>query len=217
MPIIKNCLSLIGNALRNETTSYSLTKTEQVGKMLNRKIISTPTPVKLLSYRNADLIKEKHTTEKVLSIFNIKRDFVAARIQSNQFTDLKNKTIQGHKDTVAKVMDWYNPQKNAFGIMMGTPRQSADIAKEESRNALNVMIMEKNTFNEKILNSNDNLQKSYSKTEESSWVSASVGSLLDKGAKVYPDISCSLRLGEPFIITLPETVRLDVDIHPLKK
>ncbi|EEQ7040476.1 secretion protein EspJ, partial [Escherichia coli] len=24
-------------------------------------------------------------------------------------------------------------------------------------------------------------------------------------------------LGEPFIITLPETVRLDVDIHPLKK
>lgn len=76
--------------------------------------------------------------------------------------------------------------------------------------------MEKNTFNEKILNSNDNLQKSYSKTEESSWVSASVGSLLDKGAKVYPDISCSLRLGEPFIITLPETVRLDVDIHPLK-
>ncbi|EEQ4181915.1 secretion protein EspJ, partial [Escherichia coli] len=26
-----------------------------------------------------------------------------------------------------------------------------------------------------------------------------------------------LRLGEPFIITLPETVRLDVDIHPLKK
>ncbi|EIP0407295.1 TPA: secretion protein EspJ, partial [Escherichia coli] len=27
MPIIKNCLSLIGNALRNETTSYSLTKT----------------------------------------------------------------------------------------------------------------------------------------------------------------------------------------------
>ncbi|GIP93012.1 TPA: secretion protein EspJ, partial [Escherichia coli] len=114
-------------------------------------------------------------------------------------------------------MDWYNPQKNAFGIMMGTPRQSADIAKEESRNALNVMIMEKNTFNEKILNSNDNLQKSYSKTEESSWVSASVGSLLDKGAKVYPDISCSLRQGEPFIITLPETVRLDVDIHPLKK
>lgn len=56
-------------------------------------------------------------------------------------------------------MDWYNPQKNAFGIMMGTPRRSADIAKEESRNALNFMIMEKDTFNEKILNSNDNLQK----------------------------------------------------------
>lgn len=43
--------------------------------------------------------------------------------------------------------------------MMGTPRRSADIAKEESRNALNFMIMEKDTFNEKILNSNANLQK----------------------------------------------------------
>ncbi|EEY2478586.1 EspJ family T3SS effector ADP-ribosyltransferase [Escherichia coli] len=161
--------------------------------------------------------KRKLHYRKVLSIFNIKRDFVAVRIQSNQFTDLKNKTIQGHKDTVAKVIDWYNPQKNAFGIMMGTPRRSADIAKEESRNALNFMIMEKDTFNEKILNSNANLQKKYGTTENSSWVSASVGSLLDKGAKVYPDISCSLRLGEPFIITLPETVRLDVNIHPLKK
>ncbi|END9672437.1 secretion protein EspJ, partial [Escherichia coli] len=50
-----------------------------------------------------------------------------------------------------------------------------------------------------------------------SWVAASVGSLLDKGAKVYPDTSCSLRLGEPFIFTLPESVRVDVDIYPLKK
>ncbi|MCU6257342.1 hypothetical protein KWH41_21115, partial [Escherichia coli] len=97
MPIIKNCLSSISNILRNEKTSYSLIKTEQTGKLLNRKITTTPTPAKLLSYRNADLTKENYITEKVLSIFNIKRDFVAVRIQSNQFTDLKNKTIQGHK------------------------------------------------------------------------------------------------------------------------
>lgn len=217
MPIIKNCLSLISNALRNEKTSHSLTKTEQAGKMLNRKIIPTPTPVKLLSYRNADLIKENHTTEKVLSIFNIKRDFVAVRIQSNQFTDLKNKTIQGHKDTFAQVIDWYNPRKNTAGITTGTPRRSADIAKEESRNALNFMIMEKDTFNEKILNSNANLQKKYNTTEDSSWVVTPMSELLDKGAKVYPDISCSLRLGEPFIITLPESVKLKVDIYPIKK
>ncbi|EGO8379641.1 secretion protein EspJ, partial [Escherichia coli] len=47
MPIIKNCLSLISNTLRNEKISYSLTKTERTGKMLNKKIIPTPTPVKL--------------------------------------------------------------------------------------------------------------------------------------------------------------------------
>ncbi|WP_404853686.1 hypothetical protein [Escherichia coli] len=129
MPIIKNCLSSISNILRNEKTSYSLIKTEQTGKLLNRKITTTPTPAKLLSYRNADLIKENYITEKVLSIFNIKRDFVAVRIQSNQFTDLKNKTIQG-------------------------------------RNALNFMIMEKDTFNEKILNSNANLAEG---TENKKW------------------------------------------------
>ncbi|MCQ0124403.1 type III secretion system effector ADP-ribosyltransferase EspJ [Escherichia coli] len=217
MSIIKNCLSLINNALNIQKTSYSLTQMEQAGKLLNRKITPENTPPMLLSYRNADLMQEKNITERVLSIFKIKRDFVAVRIQNNQFTDLKNKKIQGHQNTVASVMDWYNPQKNALGITMGTPRKSADIAKEEHRNALNFMIMEKNTFHEKILNSNDNLQKSYSKTEDSSWVAASVGSLLDKGAKVYPDTSCSLRLGEPFIFTLPESVRVDVDIYPLKK
>lgn len=100
---------------------------------------------------------------------------------------------------------------------MGTPRRSADIAKEESRNALNFMLMEKNIFHEKILNNDNSFQKSYSITENSSWVTVSVGALLDKGAKVYPDISSSLRLGEPFIITLPESVRLEVDIYPLKK
>lgn len=96
---------------------------EQAGKLLNRKITPENTPPMLLSYRNADLTQEKNITERVLSIFKIKRDFVAVRIQNNQFTDLKNKKIQGHQNTVASVMDWYNPQKNALGITMGTPRK----------------------------------------------------------------------------------------------
>ncbi|EFC9225878.1 type III secretion system effector ADP-ribosyltransferase EspJ, partial [Escherichia coli] len=116
MSIIKNCLSLINNALNIQKTSYSLTKMEQAGKLLNRKITPENTPPMLLSYRNADLTQEKNITERVLSIFKIKRDFVAVRIQNNQFTDLKNKKIQGHQNTVASVMDWYNPQKNALGI-----------------------------------------------------------------------------------------------------
>ncbi len=159
MPIIRSCTSLINNILKNEKTSYSPIKTEQTGKMLNRKISPANTPVKLLSFRNADLTAEKIITENVLSMFSITRDCLAVRLQSNQFTDLKNKTIQGHKNTVAQVIDWYNPRKNAFDMTTGTPRRSADIAKEESRNALNFMIMEKNIFNEKILNSDANLQK----------------------------------------------------------
>lgn len=53
---------------------------EQTGKLLNRKITPANTPPKLLSYRNADLMQEKNITERVLSIFKIKRDFVAVRI-----------------------------------------------------------------------------------------------------------------------------------------
>lgn len=101
MPIIRSCTSLINNILKNKKTSYSPIKTEQTGKMLNRKISPANTPVKLLSFRNADLTAEKIITENVLSMFSITRDCLAVRLQSNQFTDLKNKTIQGHKNTVA--------------------------------------------------------------------------------------------------------------------
>ena len=70
---------------------------DQTGKLLNRKITPANTPPKLLSYRNADLMQEKNITERVLSIFKIKRDFVAVRIQNNQFTDLKNKKFKAIK------------------------------------------------------------------------------------------------------------------------
>ncbi|MCU7304119.1 EspJ family T3SS effector ADP-ribosyltransferase [Escherichia albertii] len=218
MPGIRNCLSSIANTLNIRNASYSLIKIEQNGKLSNRKISLIDSPAKLLSYRNADLIKETYVTEKVLSKFKIKNDFIAVRIQSNQFTDLKNKTIQGHKETVAQVMDWYNLTINPYShLPIGTLKRSSDIAKEESRNALNFMIMEKNTFNENVLNDNTNLQRKYCDTKNSSWVVTSVAELLDKGAKVYPDISCSLRLGEPFIVTIPETTKLNVEIYPLKK
>ena len=59
MSIIKNCLSLINNALNIKKTSYSLTKMEQPGKLLNRKITPENNPPILLSYRNADLMQEK--------------------------------------------------------------------------------------------------------------------------------------------------------------
>lgn len=75
MPIIKNCLLSISNILRNEKTSYSLIKTEQTGKLLNRKITTTPTPAKLLSYRNADLIKEKLHYRKSFIYFQYKTGF----------------------------------------------------------------------------------------------------------------------------------------------
>lgn len=68
MSIIKNCLSLINNALNIQKTSYSLTKMEQAGKLLNRKITPENTPPMLLSYRNADLTQKKHYRKSFIHI-----------------------------------------------------------------------------------------------------------------------------------------------------
>ncbi len=99
---------------------------------------------------------------------------------------------------------------------MGKLELSSDVTKKEYRNAMNVMLMEKDDFNKKILNF-DNLQKHYGGNGNKSWVVAPLKDLLDKGAKLYPDESCSLRLGQPFIITLPETTKVNVDIYPVSK
>ncbi|EBP3977845.1 type III secretion system effector ADP-ribosyltransferase SeoC, partial [Salmonella enterica subsp. enterica] len=99
---------------------------------------------------------------------------------------------------------------------MGKLELSSDVTKKEYRNAMNVMLMEKDDFNKKILNF-DNLQKNYGGNGNKSWVVAPLKDLLDKGAKLYPDESCSLRLGQPFIITLPETTKVNVDIYPVSK
>jgi len=78
------------------------------------------------------------------------------------------------------------------------------------------MLMEKHEFENKILH-HDNLQSQYGGNENKSWVVAPLKDFLDKGAKVYPDQSSALRLGHPFIITLPETTKMNVDIYPVRK
>lgn len=76
------------------------------------------------------------------------------------------------------------------------------------------MLMEKNDFKNKILN-HDNLQSQYGGDGNKSLVVASLKDFLDIGAKVYPDESSALRLGQPFIITFPETTKINVDIYPV--
>ena len=53
--------------------------------------------------------------------------------------------------------------------------------------------------------------------KKKSLVVAQLKDLLDKGAKVYPDELSALRIGQPFIITLPETTKIKVDIYPVSK
>lgn len=68
----------------------------------------------------------------------------------------------------------------------------------------------------KILNQN-NLQSEYGGNQNKSWVVSPLKDFLEKGAKIYPDESSSLRLGKPFIINLPETTKVNVDIYPVRK
>ncbi|HCL5256434.1 TPA: type III secretion system effector ADP-ribosyltransferase SeoC [Salmonella enterica] len=216
MNVIKNCFSSLNNILGMSCRSYAVSEGHAASKFGDKILAAKNTPVELLTYRSADLSKERTITQEILSRFNITEKFVAVRIQEDKFTDLKSKTIQGHKDTVARVRDLYNPYQNYLGISMGKLELSSDVTKKEYRNAMNVMLMEKDDFNKKILNS-DNLQKHYGGNGNKSWVVAPLKDLLDKGAKLYPDESCSLRLGQPFIITLPETTKVNVDIYPVSK
>ncbi|EAP1716028.1 EspJ family T3SS effector ADP-ribosyltransferase [Salmonella enterica subsp. enterica serovar Newport] len=217
MNVIKNCFSSLKSIMGSMSCrSCAVSGGYAASKLGGGISLVKNSPVELLTYRSADLSRERVITQEILSRFGISEKFVAVRVQEDKFTDLKNKEIQGHKDTVARVRDWYNPYQNYLGLSMGKLESSSDVAKKECRNAMNVMLMEKDDFNKKILNS-DNLQKQYGGNGNKSWVVAPLKDLLDKGAKVYPDESCSLRLGQPFIITLPETTKVNVDIYPVSK
>ncbi|EAN4945541.1 EspJ family T3SS effector ADP-ribosyltransferase [Salmonella enterica] len=216
MNIIRYCFPSINSILGMSCRSYTLSEGHVTSTLAGKILAAKNAPVELLSYRSADLSRERAITQEILSRLDITEKFVAVRIQQDKFTDFKSKTIQGHKETGALVRDCYNPYINYLGISMGKLESSSDVAKKEGRNALNVMLMEKDDFNKKILNS-DNLQKQYGGNGNKSWVVAPLKDLLDKGAKVYPDESCSLRLGQPFIITLPEMTKVNVDIYPVSK
>lgn len=216
MNFIKTGFSSLNNILGMSCRSYAVSKEHADNKFAGNILSIKNSPIELLTYRSADLSKEHFITQDILSRFDIGENFVAVRIQEDKFTDLKNKTIQGHKDTVATVRDWYNPYQNYLGISMGKLKSSSDVANKECRNAINVMLMEKSEFKNKILN-HDNLQSQYGGNKNKSWVVSPLKNFLDKGAKVYPDESSSLRLGQPFIITLPETTKVDVDIYPVRK
>ncbi|HEN3279373.1 TPA: EspJ family T3SS effector ADP-ribosyltransferase [Yersinia enterocolitica] len=214
MNFIKSGFLSLSNICGMSCRSYAVSKGHAASKFTENILSTKNSPIELLTYRCADLSKEHFITQNILSIFDISENFVAIRVQGDKFTDLKNKTIQGHKNTVAKVRDWYNPYQNNFGISMGKLKPSSDIAKKECRNAINVMLMEKNDFKNKILN-HDNLQNQYGGDGNKSLVVASLKDFLDIGAKVYPDDSSALRLGQPFIITFPETTKINVDIYPV--
>ncbi|WP_261641378.1 EspJ family T3SS effector ADP-ribosyltransferase [Erwinia mallotivora] len=216
MSFIKTCFSPLTNIFSLRCRSYEVSKGNAVNKFAENIFSVKNSPVELLTYRSADLSKERFITQNILSRFDISENFVAVRVQEDKFTDLKNKTIQGYKKTVATVRDWYNPYKNYLGISMGKLKSSSDVANKESRESINVMRMEKNEFKNKILNQ-DNLQSQYGGNENKSWVVAPLKDFLDKGAKVYPDESSALRLGQPFIITLPETTKVNVEIYPVRK
>ena len=139
--------------------SYAVSEKHEDNNFTGKVASAGNSPVKLLTYRRADLATEHLITQQTLSLFDIGENFVAVRVQNDKFTDLKNNTIQGHKKTLAKVRDWYNPYQNHFGMPMGQLRSSSDIANEERRNAINVMLMEKNDFEKKVLHQDSLLSK----------------------------------------------------------
>lgn len=216
MDFIKTGSSALKNIFGISCRSYSISKGHASDKIAGGILRIDNSPVNLITYRRAELSQESFITKQILARYDINENTVAVRIQEDKFTDLKKKTIQGHKDTVAKVRDWYNPFQSHLGIPMGKLKLSSDVANEECRNAINVMLMEKDDFKNQVLNQNTQ-QSKYGGNQNKSWVVAPLKDFLDKGAKIYPDESSSLRLGHPVIITLPETTKVNVSIYPVHK
>lgn len=110
MPTITNNYSSINNGPSAQKTSTPTIKTEHSGMLSNRKITPKSTPDKLLCHHEC-LIKEKEVTQKVLSLFNIKQDFVAVRVQDNQFTDIKTRQFKDIKILLQELWTGITPKK----------------------------------------------------------------------------------------------------------
>lgn len=130
MNVIKNCLSSLNNLLGISCRSYAVSEGHVTSKFLGGVLAVKNSPVELLTHRNADFSKERFITQSALSNFGIGKGCVAVRVQEDKFTDFKNKEIQGHKETVAKVRDWCNPYENYLGNPMGRLESSSDVAKK---------------------------------------------------------------------------------------
>ena len=175
-------------------------------------------PMIMMNSRTTE--EEVSVTRDIMGKYRITDDFLAVRITDNKFIDFERCSIQGHQNTLANVHDWYNPSDDlGLGIMRGTLRHSADIAKEEGRNALNVFLMSKDDFSTEILNKGvgGHMFSGYGGSAQKSWVTSPLRKLLDLGGKLYPDATSALRVGRtgyPFIITHPLSSRLPVDIYP---
>ncbi|TMU73977.1 hypothetical protein FGA82_22185 [Pseudomonas fluorescens] len=155
--------------------------------------------------KNAELydrIPDGRITAKIMNDYNVGEDFVAVRVQGDEFIDFQTNTIQGHQKPHATILNGYDP-------VNGRSRHelAATMAQKTGQDALNVMLVPKGSEREVIAGGK------YAEPGKS-WLSFPFVEALKLGGRLYPDMSSSVRPtgGAPFLITLPKGTRLPVDI-----
>ncbi|WP_218829104.1 C80 family cysteine peptidase, partial [Burkholderia sp. HI2714] len=158
-------------------------------------------------------IKDGFLTAKIMSNNEIGLDYIAVRIQDDEFTDFKNSQIQGHNNPQAKIKDWYNPIPHPWGlpIAVGSSKRARDITRRDGVDALNVALIPRGQLNETL----HSAQADYGGNNTKSWVIFPLRDAIAKGGKLYPDTSAIGAGDHPFIITLPKGTKLDVEIQPV--
>lgn len=108
MNFIKSGFLLFSNILGMSCRLYVVLKGYVVSKFVGNILLIKSLFIELFIYRCVDLLKEYFIIQNILLIFDISENFVVIRVQGDKFIDLKNKIIQGYKNIVVKVRDWYN-------------------------------------------------------------------------------------------------------------
>ena len=146
-------------------------------------------------------IPEKLVTAKILSDAGIGPDYVAVRIQRDEFTDFRNGTVTGHDQCVADVLDRYSTQAPV-------ERDAGELARSENRDALNVFLVPPDRANDL----SGSPAEGYARKGPRSWVRFALKDALALDAKVYRDVSAVM--GSAFLLTFPKGTEIPVDILP---
>ena len=158
---------------------------------------------------------EAEVTAAILARHRVGPDYVAVRIQADEFTDFATNRTRGHEDLNIVARDWYAPERVLTQVDAGFPprytapeKRIEELVRIENRDALNVFLIPE----ERVSQLRGCLGETYCSADRKSWVTFPLKDALAMGAKVYRDAGAVFQ--GAFALTFPKGTDIPVDIYP---